>query len=300
LNGTANHTLRPIDPTLFASRGNFWLNKSDWKKRLSKDFKRAFNYFRFLAQPLGCPRIQTENLTRHADLFAAERRVLSSEKLQNIRLTARFLQATVNDVLLHELFHTISFWNKSFGRIRNKIRIALATSLRTEQDIRQSCLNVVSMVFLHKSHKDVASSNLFKGIVDETRDVKENRMGITLPRFMGWCGRIPLAIKIFMDLPYCSATAVLTNLGATLSKSPLIDTSGKLAVGSLRLEAYELLPPVRPRTSASFAINYYAGQLSVTLRFDSTRLTRTTALSLLDRYCQRLERVAETKSIADL
>ncbi len=298
LSGIADHVLRPIDPTLFSSRGNFWLTKSDWKNRLFKDLERAFNYFKYLAQPLACPSTQTGELTRCADLFASERRVLSSDKLQNIRLTSRSLQVTVNDLLMYELFHTLSTWNKSLGRLRNKIRIALATSLRTEQDARQSCLNIVSMVFLHKSHKDIAGRNLLTGIVNETRDIKQNRMGITLARFMGFCGKIPLAIKIFMDLPYCSATAVLTNLGANLSKSPLADASGKLAVGPLRLEEYELLPPVRPRTSASFAINYYAGRLSVSLRFDSTRLTRMTAISLLDRYCQRLERLAETKSIS--
>lgn len=300
LNRITTHALRPIDPNLFRSRGNFWLTKSDWKNRFFKDVQRAFNYFKFLAQPLAYPRAQTGELTRRADLFASERYVFSAEAMNNIRHVARSIQVTVNDVLLYELFHTLSIWNKSLGRIRNKIRVALATSLRTEQDARQSCLNIVSMVFLHKSHKDVSSKNLLTGIVAETRDVKKNRMGITLPRFMGWCGRIPLAIKIFMDLPYCSATAVLTNLGATLSTSSLVDESGKLTVGTLRLEGYELLPPVRPRTSASFAINYYAGQLSVSLRFDSTRLTRDTAKSLLERYCQRLKKVAETKSLTSL
>jgi NRPS condensation-like uncharacterized protein len=300
LTGITHHTLRPIDPNLFSSRGNFWLTKSEWKNRFFKDFQRAFNYFKFLAQPLAHPPAQTGELTSHADLFASERHVFSAETMKNIRQTARSIQATVNDVLLYELFHTLSIWNKSLGRIRNKIRVALATSLRIEQDTKQSCLNIVSMVFLHKSHKDVSSKNLLAGIVAETRDVKQNRMGITLPRFMGWCGKIPLAIKIFMDLPYCSATAVLTNLGATLSNSSLVDESGKLTVGPIRLEGYELLPPVRPRTSASFAINYYAGQLSVSLRFDSTRLTRATAISLLERYCQRLKQVAETKSLTGL
>ncbi len=300
LSGIANHPLRPIDPTLFSYRGDFWLTKADWKNRFFKDLQRAFNYFKFLAQPLAHPQIQTGDLTSRADIFASERHVFSAATMKNIRHTARSIQVTVNDVLLHELFHTLSTWNKSLGRIRNKIRIALATSLRTEQDTRQSCLNIVSMVFLHKSHQDVSSKNLLAGIVAETRDVKQNRMGITLARFMGWCGKIPLAIKLFMDLPYCSATAVLTNLGATLSNSSLVDESGKLTVGPLRLEGYELLPPVRPRTSASFAINYYAGQLSVSLRFDSTRLTRATAISLLERYCQRLEQVAETKSLTGL
>jgi NRPS condensation-like uncharacterized protein len=299
LKGIANHQLRPIDPTLFGSRGNFWLTKSEWRQRRFKDIKRAFNYFRCLAQPLASPQEQAGDLTHRADIFAAERTILDSDILKSIRSTARSLQVTVNDLLLHELFHTLSEWNKSLGSIRNKIRIGLATSLRTEQDARQSCLNVVSMVFLDKSHRDIESGNILPAIVNETHDVKQNRMGITLPRFMGLCGKIPFAIRIFMGLPISSATAILTNLGATLSNSALMGPGNKLTVGHIRLEEYELLPPVRPRTNASFAINYYAGRLSVTLRFDSTRITRSTAIFLLDRYCKRLAAIGDSKSFSN-
>jgi hypothetical protein len=84
----------------------------------------------------------------------------------------------------------------------------------------------------------------------------------------------------------------LTNLGSTLSRSSLVGTDGKLRIGTIVLERYELLPPVRPKTSASFAINYYAGKLNVTLRYDSTRLTQHTANHLLDEFAERLEKVA--------
>jgi hypothetical protein len=67
---------------------------------------------------------------------------------------------------------------------------------------------------------------------------------------------------------------------------------GKLRIGNIVLERYELLPPVRPKTSASFAINYYAGKLNVTLRYDSTRLTQHSANHLLDEFSKRLEKVA--------
>jgi hypothetical protein len=283
---------RPIDDELFAKRGDFWLSKPQWQRRTFKDFKRAFNFFKALAQPLAIPRNQQGSTTNVADLFASERRELSETTLKNIRAVSREAQATVNDLLLYELFKTLSSWNYRLGKYLLKIRIALAVSLRTEDDNRQSSMNIVSMVFLDKSHHQVRRDDLLKSIVDETVDVKTNRMGITLPRVMRFFGRIPYAILIFMRLPLCSATAVLTNLGSTLSRSRLIGNDGKLRIGNIVLERYELLPPVRPKTSASFAINYYAGKLNVTLRYDSTRLTQHSANHLLDEFSKRLEKVA--------
>lgn len=283
---------RPIDHQLFAERGDFWLSKPQWQSRTFKDFKRAFNFFKALAQPLAVPRNQQGSTTNVADLFASERRELSEKTLKNIRAASREVQATVNDLLLFELFKTLSSWNYRLGKYLLKTRIALAVSLRTEDDNRQSAMNIVSMVFLDKTHRQVQRDDLLKTIVDETVDVKTNRMGITLPRVMGFFGRVPYAILIFMRLPLCSATAVLTNLGSTLSRSSLVGADGKLRIGTIVLERYELLPPVRPKTSASFAINYYAGKLNVTLRYDSTRLTEHTANHLLDEFAERLEKVA--------
>ena len=283
---------RSIDHDLFASRGDFWLSEQQWRSRKFKDFMRAFNFFRSLAQPLATPKNQIGATTPVADLFASERRVLSEKTLENIRLASRHARATVNDYLLFELFKTLSNWNRRLGKFLLKTRVALAVSLRVAADDKQSSMNIVSMVFLDKTHRQVDRGDLLQGIIDETLDVKTNRMGITLPRVMRFFGRIPYAILIFMRLPLCSATAVLTNLGSTLSNSPLAGSDGKLRVGEIILERYELLPPVRPKTSASFAINYYAGKLNVTLRYDSTRITRNTATQLLNEFTGRLESVS--------
>jgi hypothetical protein len=282
---------RKIDPDLFVKRGDFWLSQPQWRRRAFKDFKRAFNFFRSLAQPLATPKTQDGSTTKIADLFASERRILSEQTLKNIRGVSRQAGATVNDILLFELFKTLSAWNRRLGKFLLKTRIALAVSLRHANDEKQSSMNIVSMVFLDKTHRQVQRQDLLKSIIEETIDVKNNRMGITLPRVMRFFGRLPYAILIFMRLPLCSATAVLTNLGSTLSNSPLVGEDGKLRVGNIVLERYELLPPVRPKTSASFAINYYTGKLSVTLRYDSTRLTRQTAIRLLDEFTARLENV---------
>jgi len=280
---------RNLDHSLFEQRGNFSLTPLQWRQRRFRDFKRSFKFFAALAQPLAVPKHQKGQKSQIADLFAAERRILPASTLINIRNTARIKNATVNDILIHELFRTLSPWNQRFGKILNKVRIGLATSLRTPSEAAMSAVNIVSMVFLDKSHRQVTKSCLLEDITEETRDIKTNRMGVTLPRVIRFFGRAPLLVKAFLRFPLCSATAVLSNLGNTLSKSPLMAQDGKLRIGNISLDSYELMPPVRPKTSVSFAINYYAGNLSVTIRYDSTRLTAETAKNLLDQYCIRLE-----------
>lgn len=291
--GTTSITPRAIDPSLFNRRSDFWLTKIDWRYRIFRDLKRAFNFFKALAQPLATPATDNANFEPVANLFASERKILSSATLNEIRLLARRVNSSVNDLLLHELFRTLSPWNERLGRKFNRIRIALATSLRLTEDERQSSMNIVSMVFLDKTHKQVKSSSLLASIVAETTDVKFNRMGLTLPRVVGFFGRLPVGLWLFMRAPICSATAVLTNLGSYLSKSPLMQANGKLKVGDIELESYELLPPIRPKTSASFAVNYYSGKLSITLRYDSTTVSQTAAHSLLESYCARLDSISD-------
>ena len=288
IQGLVTHPLKELDHDIFPARGNFGLTAAEWKSRKWRDFKRAWKFFKAIAQPLALPANQDKITTKVADLFASERVVLNNSVLDHIRRSAKAAGATVNDILLHELFATLSRWNLDHGKKQNKIRIALATSLRSAAEEKLSSVNVVSMVFLDRSHKQIATSGLLATIVEETEDIKNNRMGITLPRVMRRLGRLPYGISLFMGAPVCSATAVLTNLGPALSQSPLKGPDGKLQIADIQLESYELMPPVRPRTRASFAINYYAGQLSVTLRYDSTALSQSSARELLARFSKRL------------
>jgi hypothetical protein len=112
---------------------------------------------------------------------------------------------------------------------------------------------------------------------------------MALPRVMMKLGRYYGGIYRFLNIPTCSTTAVLTNLGRPFADSKLADQNGKVRVGDIILESLETLPPVRPRTLASFSVNYYGGALSITLKYDSTEFTKSTASGLLERFCDQLK-----------
>lgn len=290
LAGHSMPTMREIDPSVFPFRGDFSLKQDEWRKRRSLDLKRTGTFFRSLAQPLKVPKLPPEQLTKVADLHASVRQVLPESVLEKLRVDARDGNASVNDLLIRGLFTILSNWNAMHGAKNPWIRIAIPTSLRGPVEEKMSAANVVSMIFLSRKREEILKPELLPTIVAEMKDIKDKRLGVALPRVIRRLGRYRRAVYSFLHLPACSSTAVLTNLGRPFSDSPLAGTDGKVRVGDITLESLETMPPVRPRTSVSISVNYYGKLLSVTLRYDSTVLTPSCALDILNRYCDQLKK----------
>lgn len=295
LTNIAVPVMRDIDPDVFARRGEFSLSPSEWAARRSLDMKRTLTFVETIAKPLQAPPAGPGELTKTADLFASERVVLPAEALARLRAEAREKNASVNELLIRDLFLVLTDWNAALGSTRFWTRIAIPTSLRGPVEEQLSAANVVSMVFLSRRRREIKSQNLLQTIVQEMQEIKEHRLGVALPRVFRRLGRYRQAVYRFLHLPTCSSTAVLTNLGRPFADSRLAGPDGKIRVGSICLESLETMPPVRPKTSASFSVNYYGGALSVTLRYDSTILTGRAAKDLLSNYCQKLLGSPDTK-----
>ncbi len=286
--GLATPPMRRIDPDAFTRRGEFSISPEDWRKRKPMDLKRVTRFIRKSAAPLKSPD-SNKRLDIVADLFASERIVLPVDVTASVRANARAQNVAVNDTLIHDLFKTLSRWNADNGAANSHIRIGIATSLRGEHDTALSVANVVSMVFLDRTPREIQSPDLLTGVAAETTEIKDNRMGLALPRVFRRLGRYPYMVSLFFAPAKCSATAILTNLGRPFADSKLTGSDGKLRVGDITLESVETLPPVRPKTSAIFSVNYYGGSLSVTLRYDSTVFTRDTARNLLERFTTQIQ-----------
>jgi NRPS condensation-like uncharacterized protein len=281
--------LRKIDSSLFPRRGDFSISRPDWKARRHLDLARAKSFIRTIARPLASPDKGSTALTQKANPLASERIILEPMTLEKIRSEARAHGASVNDLLLRDLFYVLAGWNAQLGKKSLWTRIAVATSLRGPVEEHMSAANIVSMVFLSRKFKHVFSADLLPSIICEMKDIKDNKLGMALPRVMMKLGQYAGGIYRFLHLPACSTTAVLTNLGRPFANSKLTDQDGILRVGDITLDSLESIPPVRPRTSASFSVNYYGGALSITLKYDSTHLTKQTARRLLERYCDQLK-----------
>jgi hypothetical protein len=96
----------------------------------------------------------------------------------------------------------------------------------------------------------------------------------------------------------CHASAVFTNLGRTLSRSPLPREDGDLICGDVRLENVEILAPLTPFTCAAFAAGWYGERLSITLHYDPRPLTADDARELLGLFVGKIQQSAGCRAVS--
>jgi len=215
---------------------------------------------------------------------------------------ARHAGVTLNDLLLRDLFVSMSTWNKrhSAGQANQLLRIMVPVNLRVPTDEELPAANVVAMVFLDR-HLGIFRNPklLLRSIRLETWFLKTFRLGLAFVRCCGVIGAVPGGLEFMTRAGRCYATAVLSNMGQVLGEAQLPRRDRKLVAGDLVLEAIESAPPVRPFTSIGLTLVTYAGRLAVVLNYDRQRLTVGSAQSLLNTYIEQIQSAAGiTKSAA--
>jgi hypothetical protein len=287
---------------LLPHRGKFHQSKVQLRHRLLADLLRIAGFFFTAPQPLaGRDQKGSGSLGGLAGDRAGATRSGASQfpaatafefdrvETARIRAGAKSRGATVNDLLLAELFATLDHWqikaDPAHGRV--PLRIAMPINMRKGPDVKMPASNVVSMCFLDRAPAALGDhAALLRGVVRETRDIKDNYMGMALIRVAGWFGRFRggmrhLAQPRFYRHTY--STAVLSNLGQPLKGAALpVDADEHVYHGDLQLERLELLPPLRPGTHLAVGVVTYAGRLILTLHYDYRRLTREQAEEIRD------------------
>jgi len=277
-----------LAPELLHGRGSLALPSRERWVRMWRDLDRIFLFFRKLPRELASPMGQEGPHAFDAQRFPASARLtLAPRAVADLKAGAKARGATLNDLMLAELFRTVDAWNRQAGEAR-PVRLAMAINMRRGRDQAMPAANVVSMCFLDRSPRQIESDGLQASIVAETRDIKAHNLGHAMLLVGRVLGRFRGGLRfLFKDRPLwrCQASAVLSNLGQPLADSPLArDAAGRVTAGDLTLTGLELLPPVRPRTHAAFGVVTYAGKLHLTLHFDHTAMTQASADALLAKY----------------
>ncbi len=279
---------RQLDPTTLLGRGHFGMTSLDKIRRAPWDLSRATQFFQNTAEALATDITFDRKRKMGTFPFPAERRFfLHTDDLANLRRHGQSLGATINDVLLRDLFLAIDTWNQrqSSTDRRRSVRLAMPINLRQPRDQSMPAANVMSLAFLERSGKKLNHADtLLAGVVDETRLIKQRHLGLTLCRAAGLAGQVRGGLRFVLDPKRCYSTAVLSNLGAPLSDSPLPTREGKIFAGPVRLESLELLPPFRPATYAAFGVVTYGGHTAISLNVDPRFLRADAASDLLDTF----------------
>jgi NRPS condensation-like uncharacterized protein len=287
------------DPQRLRIRGRFGMTVVDWLKRLPKDFAASLAAVEFLGHrpvpvaPPGdardgeAPRVLVPTVAAHA---------FSEEETARVRELKKEMNCSVNDLLLAALFLSLGRWNllRRPETRKRVLRIMVPMSLRSAGDEAMTAANMVSYVYLdRRPHRFRSPRALIRSVRWEMGICKRWRAGLTLLQFIRLFRRLPGGLKRMLPEDRCVATTVLSNIGDLTRSIALPQRDGLLTAGNVVLERYDVLPPVRPLTSASFGVNTYAGRLCLAVHCDPHLFTPADAQELLGTFVGQITAMVE-------
>ena len=164
-----------------------------------------------------------------------------------------------------------------------------------------SAANRASFISLDRRQgKCDADDHLLHSIRNQMSVIVGNELHLTFLLMLRMTKRLPGGLKRVTRPDRNAATCLFTNLhqffaGSSLPRERLDqpavkkrNTTAKILCGNLRLEEFDLLPPLRPFTQAAIAVSRYAGRTQLTLTYDPRVVDAAAANELMDRWGELL------------
>ena len=216
---------------------------------------------------------------------------LSKQDSQRLRQSAQFREQTVNDIVAGIVFEACLKLRQSQPTFHDDdwLRMMVPISMRgSEEYRRQTACNIVSCVFLDRVPTQIRDREpLLQSVHDELELIKKNRLAFLFV-FSIW-------LRKMFTLPWtnargrlpnrCQTSVVFSNLGRVFSEGRA--ATRRLEAGDATLESVAILAPLNPWMMAAFIATQYAGELQLTLRYDSRWISELQARELVD-HCQQL------------
>jgi len=218
-------------------------------------------------------------------------RLVDAPTSRHIRWAARDLGGTVNDLLLAAWFHALAKWNDPEHPFRSsrRLRILIPTSLRSRAHARMPVANAVGCAFLERRERDAGDLRaLFRGIVEETRKVRRDRLGDVFTYVLSWIDRVPGLLRYILTRPDTFATAVLSNMGEVTTGHPGKTASTETGRAVPQLLRFMAITPLREGTRASLLLTRCRGEMNFALKTDPRHLGPEASQHLLDTFWEAL------------
>lgn len=220
----------------------------------------------------------------------------SQEMARGLRAVATSAGATVNDVLMRDLFITLRRWNLEHEprSRRRRLRVLMPQNLRAKEDRAMPAANAMSFAFVTRAPDWCDRPDaLLASLQEETEAVRKGQLSLY---FTGALASLQSAglLGWLLRQRFCFATAILTNLGDPLrrfsTKFPRSDDG--LLVGNVVFRGLGAVPPLRPQTRAAFCIINAANDLAISFKWDPESFSPLDAERLLGHYVAQLETTA--------
>ena len=253
---------------------------------------RVSQYAKTQPDPLATPRALPVDNPDEDPFPRFQTLTFGKAETEQLRVTAKQEGASLNDLLLRDLFLILDQWNRrhSTDHRSRTIRVCVPINLRQSADRRMSAANMVSLSFLDRDANQLADPmGLLDNLHAQTKQTKRSRKFLVFIPAIKLLGMLPGRLYARMQRTHCLASAVLSNLGVLWAGSPLLGLDRKLVTGGLSLESIEPIIPLHPLTHAAFVAANYGGKLSLTISHDPRWLDATDARELLQSFVRQLQ-----------
>ena len=279
------------------------LSCSSWRRIFMTARHAFFRISRFIKSkpiPLATPRALPSNDFVEDQFPRFQTFTFDAADTKELRVTAKRLGASVNDLLLRDLFLTLDHWNRrhSPDHRSRTIRVCMPVNLRRSTDHRMPAANVVSLSFLDREPNQFADPvSLLDNLREQTEETKRLRKSLAFVPALKLLGMIPGKLHARMQRTHCFASAAMSNLGVVFARSPLLGLDRRMVSGGLILESIEAVLPLRPLTHVAFVASNYGRKLSLTISHNPRWLDAADGRELLESYIQQLKTSLAPKDV---
>lgn len=221
----------------------------------------------------------------------------SKEVTLGLRQFATSVGATVNDLLMRDLFLTLRDWNAARNPASDarNLRIMMPQNLRTRHDIRTPAANIMSVSFLTRKAKMCDTPDLLlRSLQEETEAVKKGQLSIYTLGALKSLQSSGLQQSV-LKRETCLSTAVLTNVGNPSRRltAHFPKSSDRMTAGNLSYDGIGGVPPLRPLTRAVFTALPGDDSIDICLKCDPKTFSASDTKALLTAYLEQLRATAE-------
>ncbi len=283
--------LRPLEPQRLLGRGLSSIPQRKWYHRPLDFVFGMAEAVLFLLQPpapLASPALPTADERKVSAGMLT--RSLGHELTAKMRGAATQVGATVNDLLLCNLFVTLKHWNAAHGQTTKWLRILMPQNLRTAEDGSTPTANIMSFAFLTRRFTACDSATeLMPSLHAQTGAIRRNRLSVFFLKTVTFALSIGVSKKCLAS-KNCFATATLSNLGLPTRRfvAQFPHNQRGLIVGNLVFHSLTGVPPIRPGTRAAFAIITSVDDTLLAMKYDAQYLRQADARQLLEEYVQQI------------
>jgi|GEM_PF-1803151 len=231
--------------------------------------------------------LPTDQPTPSPDFPTYLTRRIPPEDFEIIRENIKKDGGTINDGFLAAAFRALAKFRQEEGVTENeRLRVAVPTNLRSEEDAHTPGTNIVSMVFLDRKSCAITQKSwgeLLRSIRGEMLHVKRNNLGLALIFGIALQKKLFRRLEKIVDHSHCFTTSALSNINATSFYDIFPKNAQELPRISnhITLTSVVGVAPIRVTTPAGFCVITSPGGAMVSVNYNADVLTREQAERLL-------------------